>query len=109
MEGEWRGCPLCKKRIDCTELSLKKSYEQVESLQIKIRGQATQENLMAGARNLPPNQDDPVNEAFLLQLQEALHSQALTQLQDFCHLDTCWKSSTAGCKQLRRLLGGHPG
>ena len=44
------GCPLWKKekRIDCTELSLKGSDEQVESLWVKIRGQANKGNLVVG-------------------------------------------------------------
>lgn len=47
---------------------------------------------------------EPVDEALLLQLQEALHSQALILMRDFTHLDVCWESSTADWKQSRRLL-----
>ncbi|KAK4831065.1 hypothetical protein QYF61_015122 [Mycteria americana] len=39
-----------------------------------------------------------------VQLQEASHSQALVLLRDFNHPDICWKSSTASCRQSRRLL-----
>ncbi|KAK4810175.1 hypothetical protein QYF61_010948 [Mycteria americana] len=39
-----------------------------------------------------------------LRLQEASCSQALVLLGDFNHPDTCWKSSTASCRQSRRLL-----
>ncbi|PKU41811.1 glycerol kinase [Limosa lapponica baueri] len=41
----------------------------------------------------PPNQGEPIDKAFLLQLQEASHSQALILLGDFNHPDICWKSS----------------
>ncbi|KAK4810519.1 LOW QUALITY PROTEIN: hypothetical protein QYF61_004482, partial [Mycteria americana] len=51
-----------------------------------------------------PDQGEPVDEEFLLQLQEASRSQALILLGDFNHPDICWKSSTASCKQSRRLL-----
>ncbi|KAK4811350.1 hypothetical protein QYF61_027579 [Mycteria americana] len=36
---------------------------------------------------------------------EASRSQALILIGDFNHLDICWKSSTANCKQSRKLLG----
>jgi len=42
--------------------------------------------------------------AFFLQLQEASQSQALVLLEDFNHPYICWKSSTASCRQSRRLL-----
>ncbi|KAK4831258.1 hypothetical protein QYF61_016728 [Mycteria americana] len=51
-----------------------------------------------------PNQWEPLDEVFLLQLWEASRSQALILLEDFNHLDICWKSGTASCKQSRRLL-----
>ncbi|KAK4807857.1 hypothetical protein QYF61_007763 [Mycteria americana] len=52
----------------------------------------------------PPYQGEPIDKAFLLQLQEASRSQALLLLGDFNHPDTRWKSSTASCRQCRRLL-----
>ncbi|KAK4830650.1 LOW QUALITY PROTEIN: hypothetical protein QYF61_012493 [Mycteria americana] len=42
--------------------------------------------------------------AMPLTLQEALSLQALVLLGKFSHPDICWKSSTASCKQSRRLL-----
>ena len=59
---------------------------------------------MVGVYYRLPNQGEPVDEAFLLQLQEASRSQALILLGDFNHPDICWKSSTASCRQCRRLL-----
>ncbi|PKU36949.1 tbc1 domain family member 4-like [Limosa lapponica baueri] len=51
----------------------------------------------------PPDKGDPI-EAFLLQLQDALCSQALILLGDFSHPDICWESSIVSCKQSRRVL-----
>lgn len=51
-----------------------------------------------------PDQREPVDEAFLLQLQEALCSQALVLLGDLNCPDICWESSTVSCRQSRRLL-----
>ncbi|KAK4807182.1 hypothetical protein QYF61_024308 [Mycteria americana] len=59
---------------------------------------------MAGVYYRPPDQGEPIDEAFLLQLQEASHLQALILLGDFNHPDIHWKSGTASCKQSRRLL-----
>ena len=61
-------------------------------------------NLVVGIYYRPLNQGDPTDEAFLLQLQQALHSRALVLLGDFNHPIICWKNSTASCRQSRRLL-----
>ncbi|KAK4818274.1 hypothetical protein QYF61_009992 [Mycteria americana] len=53
---------------------------------------------------MPPNQGEPTDEAFFLQLQEASRLQALVLLGDFSHPNICWKSSTASCRQSRTLL-----
>jgi len=52
----------------------------------------------------PPNQGEPTDEAFFLQLQEASHSQSVVLLGDFNHPNICWKSSIASCRQSRRFL-----
>ena len=41
---------------------------------------------------MPPDQEEAVDEAFLLQLQEVSHSQALVLMGDFKHPDICWDS-----------------
>jgi len=51
-----------------------------------------------------PDQREPTDKAFCLQLQEASRSQALILLGDFNHPDICWKSSTASCRKSRRFL-----
>ncbi|PKU45116.1 tbc1 domain family member 4-like [Limosa lapponica baueri] len=55
-------------------------------------------------RDRLPDQGEPIDKAFLLQLQEASHLQALILLGNFKHFDIYRKSSTASCRQLRRLL-----
>jgi len=59
---------------------------------------------VAGVYYRLPNQGEPTDKAFFLQLQEALHLQALILLGDFNHPNICWKSSTASCRQSRRFL-----
>ncbi|KAK4815649.1 hypothetical protein QYF61_005211 [Mycteria americana] len=56
--------------------------------------------LLGGAKP----QQEPIDETSLIQLQEALHSEAFILLGDFNHPDICWKSSTASCRQSRSLL-----
>lgn len=68
-EGRARGCPQCllcllvcfdcfflkkKKRIDCTELTLKNSDEQFEGLWVKNKGKANKGSLVFGVRCKPP-------------------------------------------------------
>jgi len=52
----------------------------------------------------PPDQGEPADEPFLLQLQEASRSQSLVLLADFNHPDTCWKSNVVSSRQPRRFL-----
>jgi len=93
-----------KKSIQYEELSLKNSHEQVESLWVRIRNRGHKGNLVAGVYYRPPDQGEPTDEAFFLQLQKASCSQSLTLLGDFNHPDISWKSSTASCRQPRRFL-----
>lgn len=76
-EGETgAGVAFCVKRwIDHTDLSLKDSVWQDESLLEKIRVQVNKENLVVGIYYRPPDQEEDVDEEFLLQLQEAPCSQ----------------------------------
>ena len=62
-----------KKWIDSEELSLKNSHEQVESLWVRIRDRGNKGNLVVGVYYRPPDQGEPIDKAFLLQLQKALH------------------------------------
>ena len=59
------------KWIDCEELCLRNSHDRVESLWVKIKDRSSKGHLVVGACYRPPDQEVAVNEAFLLQLQEA--------------------------------------
>ncbi|KAM6317421.1 uncharacterized protein O3Q21_008449 [Podargus strigoides] len=67
-------------------------------------GPAVAGSLVVGVYYSLPDQGEPFDEAFLLQLQEASSLQALILLGDFNHPDVCWKMSTASCRQSKRLL-----
>lgn len=79
------------------------SKNHKESLWVKISDQGNKGNFRAGVYYRLPDQGKPVDEAFLLQLQEALCSQPLVLLGDFNCPDICWESSTVSCRQSRRL------
>ena len=70
-------------------LPLRNSQEQVEDLWIKIRDGTNKGNLMVSVYYRPPDQGEPVDKAFLLQLQEVLHLQSHIQTKDFNHSDIC--------------------
>ncbi|KAK4806761.1 hypothetical protein QYF61_005557 [Mycteria americana] len=93
-----------KKWIECEELSLKNSHKQVKSLWVRIRDRSNKGNLVVAVYYRPPDQGEPTDEAFFLQLQEASCLQALVLLGDFNHPNICRKSSKASCRQSRRLL-----
>ena len=69
-----------------------------------VRDQGSKGSLVIGVYYRPPDQSEPVDEVFYLQLQEMSQSLALVLLGDFNHLDICWKSSIASSRQSRRLL-----
>jgi len=93
-----------KESIQCEELSLKNSHEQVESLWVRTKDQGNQGNLVAGVYYRPPNKGRPSDKAFFLHLRAALCSQSLILLGVFSHPDICWKISTASCRQSKRFL-----
>jgi len=86
------------------ELSLKDSHEQVKSLWVRTRDRVNKGNVVVGVYYRLPDQGEPTDKAFFLQLQEASCSQSLIQLGDFNHPNICWKSSTASSRQSRRFL-----
>ena len=94
-----RVVPYVKKQIDCEELPLRNSQEGVESLWVKIRNRINKGQLVVRVHYRPPDQGESFDEAFLLQLQEALCLQALTLMGDFNHPDICWNSCMEGDRQ----------
>jgi len=78
-----------KKSIKAEELSLKNSHKQVERLWVRIRDRGNKGDLVMGVYYRLPDQGEPTDEAFFLQLQEASRSQFVVLLGDFSHPDTC--------------------
>jgi len=66
-----------RKSVQCEELSLNNSHEQVESLWLTIRDRGNKENLVVSVYY---RQGEPTDEAFFLQLLEAFSSQSLVSL-----------------------------
>ena len=93
-----------RKWIDCEELCLRNSHDQVESLWVKIKDRSSKGHLVAGVCYRPSDQEEAVDKAFLLQLQEVSRSRALVLMGDFNHPDICWDSGMAGGRQSRRFL-----
>ncbi|KAK4818860.1 hypothetical protein QYF61_020079 [Mycteria americana] len=85
------------------EKNEKNSNVQIVSFWVKIREQVNKGNFLVGVYYRPFNQGE-VDEEFVLQLQEALHMQALILIRDINYPNICWKSSTANCKQSSELL-----
>lgn len=69
--------PYIKRWIECEEMSLKNSHEQVESLWVKIRHQGNKRKQVVGDYYRFPDHGEPIDKALLLQLWEPLHSQTL--------------------------------
>jgi len=93
-----------KKRIQCEELFLKNTHDQVKSLWVGIRDRSNKGNLVVGVYCRPSDQGEPIDQACFLQLQKASHLQSLVLLGDFNQTDLYWKSSTVRGRQSRRIL-----
>lgn len=52
----------------------------------------------------PPDKEEAVDKALLLQPQEVSRLQALVLMEDFNHPDICWQDNMVSCKRSRRLL-----
>jgi len=53
-----------KERIDCKELLLRNSQEQVESLWVKIRGRTNKDQVVIGIYHMLPDHGEPDNNAY---------------------------------------------
>ena len=61
-------------------------------------------DVVVGICYRPPDEEEEVDEAFFIELEEASCSQALVLMKDFNHHQVCWKDNTAGHKQSKRFL-----
>jgi len=58
-------------RVECEKLSLTNGHEQVDRLWVRVRDQGNKGSFVVGVYYRPPDQVEPVNEVFFLQLWEA--------------------------------------
>jgi len=93
-----------RKWIDCEELCLRNSHDQVENLWVNIKDQSSKGHVGAGVCYRPPDQEEAVDKAFLLQLQEVSRSLAPVLMGDFNHPHISWDSGMAVSRQSRRFL-----
>jgi len=93
-----------REQLECTELWLGVDEERVESLWVRIKGQAHMGDTIVGVYYRSPDQEEEVDEAFYRQLKVAPQSQALVLLGDFNHPDISWEDHTARYTQSRRFL-----
>ncbi|GAB0187639.1 mitochondrial enolase superfamily member 1 [Grus japonensis] len=93
-----------REQLESIDLCLGVDEEQVESLWVRIKGQANMGDTVVGVYYVPLDQEEEVNEAFYRQLEVALRSQVLVLMGDFNHPDICWKGNTARHTQSRRFL-----
>ena len=71
---------------------------------MKIKDLSSKGHLVVGVCYRPPDQEEAVNETFLLQLQEVSRLRVLVLMGDFNHPDTCWDGGMAGGRQSRKFL-----
>ena len=89
------GCALCVRITN---------EERVESLWVRIKGQAHTGDITVGVYYRPSDQEEEIDEAFYRQLQAGSQSQALVLMGDFNHPDISWEDHTARQAQSRRFL-----
>ncbi|GAB0203307.1 hypothetical protein GRJ2_002796300 [Grus japonensis] len=88
--------------LDCTELSV--GDDMVESLWVRIKGQANKGDVVVGVYYRPPSQDDATDELFFKELREASRSTALVLMGDFNLPDVNWEHHTADTSRSRSFL-----
>ncbi|GAB0206625.1 mitochondrial enolase superfamily member 1 [Grus japonensis] len=88
--------------LDCTELSV--GDDTVESLWVRIKGQANKGDVTVGVYYRPPSQDDITDELFFKELREASRSTALVLMGDFNLPDVNWEHHTADTSRSRSFL-----
>jgi len=93
-----------KKQLEGIELCLGAEEEGVESLWVRIKGQAHKGDITVGVYYRPPDQEEEVDEVFYRQLQAVSQSQALVFMGDFNHPDISWEDHRASQAQSRRFL-----
>ncbi|TRZ07523.1 hypothetical protein HGM15179_019577, partial [Zosterops borbonicus] len=86
------------------ELCLGIDEELTGNLRVKIKGRGGTGDVIVWVCYRPPDQEGRVDEALYRQIGAASHLQALVLMEDFNHLDVCWRENMAGHKQFRKFL-----
>ena len=93
-----------REQLQCTKFCPGADEERVESVWVRIKGQAGRGDTAVGVCYRPPDQAEEVDEAFYGQLRVASQSQALVVASDFNFPDVCWKDHSDSQPQSRRFL-----
>jgi len=84
-----------REQLVTAEIHLGVNDEQLESLWVRIKGQANTSDTVVGVYYRPSDREEEVDEAFYKQLEIALQSPALILMGDFNHPTTYWISNMA--------------
>ena len=78
-----------REQLQCIEYCPRVDEERVESLWVRIKGQAGMGDTVVGVYYRPTDQDEEVDEAFYRQPRAASQLQALVKGGDFTYADIC--------------------
>jgi len=93
-----------REQFECTELHLRVNNEQVGSLWVKIKGQASIGDTVEGVYYRLPDHEEEISEAFYKQLEVISQCPALVLMSDFNHSAVCWISNKARNIQSKQFL-----
>ncbi|KAJ7418962.1 hypothetical protein WISP_56946 [Willisornis vidua] len=89
-----------KKWIDCEELSLKSSHEQIERLWVRMRDLGNKVNLVIGVYFRLSNQGEPIDKAFCSSYRRHHACRLFSWKRDLNHTSIHWESIKAYCRLL---------
>ncbi|GAB0186949.1 hypothetical protein GRJ2_001160200 [Grus japonensis] len=102
-QERWGGIVLyVTEGLDCTELSV--GNDTVESLWVRIKGQANKGDVVVEVYYRPHSQNDTTYELFFRELRDASRSTALVLMGDFNLPDVNWEHHTADTSRSRSFL-----
>ncbi|TRZ06977.1 hypothetical protein HGM15179_020129 [Zosterops borbonicus] len=88
--------------LECMEITV--CNGTVQSLSIRINGQANNADVTVRVYCRPPSQDNYVDELFFEELRDASKPTAVVFIGDFSLPEINWKHHTAGTTKVRRFL-----
>ena len=78
-----------REQLECMELCLGIGDAAAESILVSIKESTGKGDIVVRIRYRPPDQEEPVDEAFYRQTGAASHSQALLLMGNFSHHNIC--------------------